>query len=90
MELDAAKISANLSYDPADIDKGFDGVTMTVDTGSVWTVTGESSLRELTIAEGASVRSLPLKGFRISYTTALAAVMGVRMAAKMPRMAYKV
>ena len=57
VELDAALISANLSYDPADIDKSFDGVTMTVGAGSVWTVTDESSLKALTIEESGSLQA---------------------------------
>ena len=57
VELDAEKISANLSYDPSDIDKDFDGVTMSIGEGSVWTVTGESSLNQLTVADGAIVQA---------------------------------
>lgn len=63
VELDAERISANLCYDPADIDKTFEGITMTVGEGSVWTVAGASSLRCLTIADGAAVAAP--EGYRL-------------------------
>ena len=56
-ELDSAVISANLCYDLADVDKAFEGVTMTVDGGSVWTVTGDSSLKALTVMSGAVIQA---------------------------------
>lgn len=56
-ELDSAVISENLSYDMADVDKAFEGVTMTVDGGSVWTVTGDSSLNALTVMTGAVIQA---------------------------------